>query len=373
MGANMSPRSNRVFGILIVLGAILVSLLLVYLDKNHPDQPEAIVKTQIESIQEGKWTEAYYSFTSKEFQAATSLEEFKRYIRAFPEFQKNSRLSIESVRDENNLKEVDTVIENPGAKPLKIEFQLIKEDDKWKILNFRIGTEEKTELNSAQKAAITAIEEMLKFIKNGEYEKAYNNLTTLGFQKEFTLGAFKDFLKSYPILAIFTYTELTDISDVDDVIVANISFENSSQKASTSFTLKKVASNWKVEKIKILGQDAKPGVAKAFNEEEVALPIKQLLYLIKNKNSDKAYQIYTSQAFKDSTSLSNFQKFIEENPILTEYKLPELKKLQFNNNIAEYTVILDKPPEKPQEALFSLIKEKGEWKVLQIQLNETEE
>jgi hypothetical protein len=373
MGANMSPRSNRTFGILIVLGALLACILLVYLDKTHPDQPESIVKTQIETIQEGKWTEAYYSFTSKEFQAATSLDEFKRYIRAFPEIQKDSKVSVGSIREENNLKEVDALIENPNANPIKIEFQLIKEDEKWKILNLRIGTEEKVELNSSQKAVISTIEDVLKLIKNSEYERVYNAFTTTTFQKEFTLGTFKDFIKSYPILAIFTYTELIDISDSDDTIIATVRFENSLQKTSTAFTLKKMSSGWKIENIQILEQEAKPGFAKTFNEEEVALPIRQMLFLIKNKNSEKAYQIYTAQAFKDSTSLSNFEKFIESNPILIEYKLPELKKLQFNNNIAEYTVLLDKPPEKPQEALFSLIKEKGEWKVLQIQLNETEE
>lgn len=373
MGANMSPRSNRTFGILLVLFLITFALYLVYLDKTHPDQPEAIVKAQIEAVMAGKWTEAYYSYTSKEFQAATSLEDFKRYIRSFPEIQKDSHITIDESTDANSLKDVEITISSQQSKPVKMEYQLIKEGEKWKVLNFRIAVEEKTTLNPAQQSALLYLEEVLKLIKNGEYEKVYNAFTSPSFKKEFTLDAFKDYIKSYPIMALFTYSELLDLTEENDLTTLKIRFENSAQSASMAFSVKKSASGWKIQTIEMLGQESKAALGKGFNEEEISLPIKQMLYLIKNSNSEKAYQLYTSQAFKDSTSLNYFQKFIEENPILSEYKLPNFKKLQFNNNIGEYTVLLEKPPERTQEALFSLIKEKGEWKVLQIQLTETEE
>lgn len=369
----MSPRSNRFFGILMVLVLTIFAIYLVYLDKTHPDQPEAVVKSQLEAVKAGKWTEAYYSFSSKEFQASTSLEEFKRYIRAFPEIQKESTISVDSTSDVNNLKDVEIFISNQHSKPIKMEYKLIKEDEKWKILNFRVAIEEKNTLNSTQQSILTFIEEVLKLIKNGEYEKVYNAFTSPAFKKDFSLDAFKDFIKSYPIMAVFTYSELLDFEEENELSIVKIRFENSSQNASTAFTVKKISGSWKIQNIEMLGQEVKANLGKEFNEEEIALPIKQMLYLIKNRNSEKAYQLYTSQAFKDSTTLQNFQLFIESNPILVEYKLPVLKKLQFNNNIGEYTVLLEKPPEKTQEALFSLIKEKGEWKVLQIQLTEHEE
>lgn len=369
----MSLRSKSLFGILLVLSLTILGFFLVYLDHQNPENPEAVVKSQLEAIQQGKFTEAYYSFTSKEFQASTSLDEFKRYIRAFPEIQKDSQIQVEGVREVNNLKEVTVELSQPNKTPLSIKLQLIKENEKWKILNLKAGSEEKKSLTASQHIIISMIEEVLKLIKNAEYEKAYMTFTTAEFKKEFDLEAFKDFIKSYPILSIFTYSELIDFSDSDDLTIAKIRFENSLQEASVAFTLQKKGTNWKINNIEVLGQNVKAGAAKTFNEEEIILPIRQLLYLIKNHNSEKAYQLYTSQAFQDSTTLQNFQEFIKGNPILINYKLPDFKKLQFNNNVGEYTVLLNNPPEKPHEALFSLIREKGEWKVLQIQLNETEE
>lgn len=93
---------------------------------------------QLEAIKAGN-IDAAYSMTSSAFQKETSLDAFKSFVNTYPVLKSYKSVSFSERNMENGEGYLAGEIEDADGSKQKIEFKLIKEDDKWKILGIRLS------------------------------------------------------------------------------------------------------------------------------------------------------------------------------------------------------------------------------------------
>lgn len=96
------------------------------------------VKEQLQMLQNGQITEAYYDFTSKKFQEATPLERFHEFVKKHPAFARNKSINFTERNVNNDIGVLSAVITTTDDKKIPVEYKLIKEGDKWKVLSIRL-------------------------------------------------------------------------------------------------------------------------------------------------------------------------------------------------------------------------------------------
>ncbi len=99
-----------------------------------------IINAQLNAIKAGKLEEAYYAYTSSQFQKNVSLEEFKHFVQQYPALSKNKKAHFTSWKIENNRGYVKGTLTGEDGSTLPIEYRMVKESGQWKILS--IKTEE---------------------------------------------------------------------------------------------------------------------------------------------------------------------------------------------------------------------------------------
>ena len=116
-------------GIIALLGAI--GLFLVMGSEDITDT----VEDQLKAIRENKIPEAYYNFTSKEFQAATPLDKFKEFVKAYPVLSENKSVRFIDRKSDESVGTLDAVILTKEGKEVNVQYRLVldKGNGKWKI------------------------------------------------------------------------------------------------------------------------------------------------------------------------------------------------------------------------------------------------
>lgn len=95
------------------------------------------IHDQLAALKHGDINSAY-SYTSKDFQNATSLDQFKAFVNYYPSLKHNKSSSFYNRSIENGIGTVKgTLLSDDGA-VTPVEYQLIKEDNKWKILFIKL-------------------------------------------------------------------------------------------------------------------------------------------------------------------------------------------------------------------------------------------
>ncbi len=142
------------------------------------------VQKQLIALRSDDITKAY-SYTSKDFQKMTTLEDFKNFLNQYPSLKNNKKLSFTERRIENDntgtLK--GTLTSKEGAKT-PIEYLLIKEGGSWKILGITmsptgagIKINHDTSSSSQHSSLLNLYDDKsakysIKYPANWEYEKS---------------------------------------------------------------------------------------------------------------------------------------------------------------------------------------------------------
>jgi len=80
-----------------------------------------------------------YDLTSKDFQAATSMEQFAAFIEQYPSLSKNKSHTFTTREIENNNGYIAGSLTSEDGAVTPIEYQFIKEDGTWKVLGINLG------------------------------------------------------------------------------------------------------------------------------------------------------------------------------------------------------------------------------------------
>ncbi|WP_392538646.1 DUF4864 domain-containing protein [Legionella sp. 227] len=119
--------------LLLYVGTIFIIIFLLMSGLTYP------INQQLSALKSGDIEKAY-SYTSKDFQKATSLTDFKKFINQYPSLKNNASAFFNERIIENNIGIVKgTLTAQDGAKT-PIEYRLIWEDGAWKILNIKLSS-----------------------------------------------------------------------------------------------------------------------------------------------------------------------------------------------------------------------------------------
>lgn len=106
-------------------------------EKSKRNAQEAL-DAWMRSLRNRNVSQAYYSFTSKEFRSLTDLTAFKTFLQTYPSLSRNVSFKIQSVAYHDNMVQIVTLASSLTKEDNKVDIQLIFEDGAWKIRGIQV-------------------------------------------------------------------------------------------------------------------------------------------------------------------------------------------------------------------------------------------
>ncbi len=131
LNSNMSKAVKIIVGVLIVIGVIVG--LVFWLTSGLPE----VAEKQLAALRSGDIEKAY-SYTSKDFQHATSLEDFRKFVDQYPSLKNNKSDIFTSRAIENNIGTLRGSLQAQDGAVTPIEYKLVNENNEWKILSLQV-------------------------------------------------------------------------------------------------------------------------------------------------------------------------------------------------------------------------------------------
>lgn len=353
---------------LFALGLLLASLFL-YL---HEDVG-APVEGQLKAIQEDKITEAYYNYTSKEFQEATSLERFRDFVKEYPLFSNSSSVRFIERNVGETLGTLYAVISSLG-KDFLVQYRLIKDGDKWKIASIVLEDASEANRKSAidqDRSYVIPVESQIQFIQERAFEKAYKETVSKEYAEKMSEDDFENYIKAHPIVMQFTAAHYDKMSSKDNSGEVSVILESAQGNATLNYSIIKENGQWKINDLKITDGSSTSQEA-PFDETPLRDAIKAEFDLIKQKDYKTAYDKYTSKQFKKDTSYKQFEEFVKDHSPFYDNKSIDFGHLTFDNNTAILSAKVTSSTGENHFLVFNLVQEEGQWKILFIQIKEKE-
>lgn len=187
----------------ILAGLLVIALIGVTAGILFTESLVDVVDHQLEALHKDDINKAYYAYTSKAFQEATSLDDFKEFIKAYPIFltAKSTHFTQRSLKDNVGILKGNLTTGERTKVP--IEYKLIKEDGKWKILGIRLlQTPQQKGSNDSVNAQdlVDIVKAQLQTLEKGNVGEAYDNFASKKFKDATSKEEFEKFVMRYPIL-----------------------------------------------------------------------------------------------------------------------------------------------------------------------------
>ncbi len=96
-----------------------------------------VANNQLKAIRSGDVAKAY-SYTSKDFQAATTLDDFKTFVEQNPSLKNNDSSSFLNRSIENNEGTLEGSLKAKDGGVTPVTYKFVKEDDEWRILSIEL-------------------------------------------------------------------------------------------------------------------------------------------------------------------------------------------------------------------------------------------
>ena len=125
-----------VAGGLAVLGIVFVTGLIVLVGFFTGDVVKA-TEDYLALLKQGRVEEAYEASASG-LREATSLDEFKQVVAAFPILARHTSFSIESRNIDNDTGNVSGELRDAAGHRTSVEFDLVKENGVWRVLSMHV-------------------------------------------------------------------------------------------------------------------------------------------------------------------------------------------------------------------------------------------
>lgn len=358
------------------LGAIGIA----YSFINTAPTPEKIALQQLQAIQDNHLLVAYREYTSNQFRERTSFETFAAIVGNTPVLAENRSAHFynESINDDHGTLTAVLTAQDLSIAP--VLFVFVKEEGTWKVDDLKllesgalrnptilpeIALEESPALPLSQDlrlAMIAQIESYLNALKNNDVDRAYAQYTTQDFTNATPPAALKDLIQEYPALKTFQSVSFGEGSF--DGTHAKITATLHTQRSSLPirYTLAKENNKWKIFRSQMLAESG--GNQKVSPREHQALVhmIQNHLNTLKQEDIYNAYHRFTSKQFKATTSLPEFEQFVENYPELKLHQTSKFGKSSIKDGLR--TIPLTLFSENGESSLdLWLIKEGTEWKL----------
>lgn len=212
-----------------------------------------VAEHQLEALREGDIQKAY-SYTSKDFQAATSLNQFRDFVEAYPVFFNNRSVHFTQRSIEHHIGTLRGNLTSNDHINTPIEYKVIKEDDKWKILSIRllkVDSIQSTTKDDQSEELIETAKAQLKDIQEGKLVEAYD-YSSQEFKNATSEEAFSNFIQRYPILSHYHVVSFHKPTVRHGVGTLSIILQSDQVAAYVKYYLIYENQKWKIWSMRIL-------------------------------------------------------------------------------------------------------------------------
>jgi len=327
------------------------------------------IDAQLKILKNRDISSAYYGFASQEFQKNTPIKKFQLFVKNYPIFFNYDHIEYQKRSIENNIGNVQLVLtEDDESYP--IDYQLIKEDGKWKIWSLKLGLDEQLapgeELQDPQ-LLNNPVEVQLQSLSNEDVDTAYY-ATSSAFQDETPLPAFTKFVQNFPILTDHKTVEFKEGIIEEGVGTLQVIFRKPNTLTEVEYTLRVEDGEWKILGLEILDHIEEPSKKEVsqLNTQPLLDIVHSHLNAIKEGNNVEAYNRYTADEFKDSVSFSDFEDFLLENPQFARHLKAQFKKVRFNQNTGTLKGTIISWGNEAFIVEYDLVEDDNGWKISHV-------
>lgn len=373
--AKLGISRFKLLGFILVLGAIILSW-----NPFSSQDLTKIVKEHLAAIQSNQISEAYYSYVSREFQIGTPLESFREFIKSNPIFSNTNTLHLEQQELKNGAVILKGTLASLDSKT-PIEYQLVKENDRWRIQNILIAeadpknTETEAEKEAEEELSeqeegillIAPIDAQLRALRDKDVNRAYYESVSENFRKATSIQDFTKFIENYPIFFTHKNIDLAVQNRQDDRADVTVILDPNKEPVTVDYQMIKEDGKWKVWNIRVISP-VPSGIAALLSDvDSLIQPVKEQLEALSENDLRNAYDDYTSEEFKQITSFEVFRQFLDDFPAIIDHD-----KVEFNNPEIEKgtgTVVAEFTNKDGITAIqYTLGIEKEQWKIWRIEL-----
>lgn len=394
---SMSSSQNNLSFFRTILLALAVIAIIITAYFYFREDLIAIPKKQLEEITQGNDNNAYYAYTSEEFQESSPFDSFQTFLDLHPIFRKNPSLNLsvfEQTNHEVTLRGSLLLSDNSSQ---AIEYKLIKENGSWKIQTITLldmGPKNNLQETSTFESLQRPINLQLDALKQKNISEAYYELVSEEFQRKTPYKDFEAFAIENPILSTFTKSNVISYKIDGNEADLTLKLQNDSDDVLIEYRLIRSKGDWKIWNLHLVvpetentstvqkTQDAREELIAALDAQDkpsaknfpalletnnLKESIEKHLESIRAGDVLSAYNGFTSQEFKKSNSLDSFQNFIKTYPILSN-AAPHISSVESNNRYGSIKVDFDTATAHA-EVNYLFIKEGNDWKILAIDIN----
>lgn len=350
----------------------------------------APIANQLDALKLENYDKAYHAYVSSNYASRVSFDEFKTFVQQYPILTKFKSASFKDVSIKDNHGTI-TVILDPNAGAIPINYVLVKENNDWLIDDITVNLS-KPSAESPQQITLI-VQKFLQGVKQGESVKVYSDLTSKKFQEITPYNVLQEFIRNFSILTEFQKIDFVDPIIKEGVGTVTVTISNQRQKMDLLFTLGVEDTAWKIWGVKLLNTaeiDVKnknnllleahtasqPQIKpieesgdigkRPFSSDVLDAIIQAQLKDLSDNAIEQAYEKYSSKEFKQSTPLDVYADFIEKYPALQKHKSVVFDKLVFNNNIPTFTGTIIGKDDKEYKVEYDFVKEDESWKILHM-------
>lgn len=298
-----------------------------------------VTEGQLESLRSNKLTEAYYKYTSTDFQSSTPFEKFKEFVRSYPILLHHTSVTFSDSSTKKNLGSIRAVLETNGKTEAEIKYKLIKEGDNWRILSMQLVEYRDDPVSESSETGklITPIENQLDSFRKNDLVGAYKGIVSKEFEKETPFEKFKTFVMGNPVLTEHKTYYYKEHHSEGDKGFATVVLDPDGQAIFLEYKLTQEEGRWHIAAMRIIPPtDAK---THAIAMDMISTITKQL-DLLKKRDIDSAYNEFIAGEQKKETTLEKFRDFIKNYPAFTNYTSMNVKEPYIENNIGKITIEL---------------------------------
>lgn len=198
----------------------------------------------------------------------------------------------------------------------------------------------------------------LRALRTGDIDSAYQQ-TSAAFQANTPLPAFKKFVAAYPILNKHSSFSMEKRGfEGNKGEVSGHLLIDGEEYSRIEFLMTNKNDTWKIQGIHI--------------KSVLVAPVSEHLAALRNKNIEKAYE-HTSEEFRANTTLSAFQKFVSNYPVLTGHTSFTTDIANQQGEQGRITGYLFWNNKKVAWIEFIMTKDDGDWKIYRMQLKKPEQ
>jgi hypothetical protein len=335
--------------------------------------PSDTIIGQLYAIRDGKLTEAYYDYTSKDFQSKTSLEQFKTFIKHNDVFEGVKTFLIEDESGNASLEVVKGYIISETGASLEVEYRFVLEEGDWKIFSLspiERGVEENIPQSSLTKQMLEPIQIFLENVKSPNFATIYPTLVSRDFETKLPYSEFQKLLEKNPLLAHFTDFDLVDHTMEQGIGYVMITLNPQKEAVPINITMVKENGQWKIFRFS-MGEFDKEELLKTKElfEVQIAPVIKNSLEVLKGKGFEKFYREKTTEDFRKTVDITALQELYNAFPLFSQFSRIDVSNYSHSGDL----YFLDMKLVKGSESMvveFVVEKEANLWKISGIKVFE---